>query len=180
MTDLKVKSPFEGRLPVTHSNVSLSEMDAGWITSLMPFAGQKKAASDALKIAHGMAFPMPGRATGRAGGRAIWSGQGQAFLLGPKADISLSETTAMTDQSDGWVVMVLEGAGARDVLARLCPLDFRPQVFKRGHTARSLIGHMNASVTRIGAQAYMIMIFRSVALTAVHEITDAMKSTAAQ
>ncbi len=178
--NLKAKSPIEGLLPVTQSNTVLRGLDVGEITSLMPYASQQKAASDALKVAHGMAFPAPGRATGRANCRAVWSGQGQAFLLGPKANISLSETTAMTDQSDGWVVMMLEGSSARDVLARLCPLDFRPQVFKRGHTARSLVGHMNGSITRTGVQAYMIMVFRSMAATAVHEISDAMKSIAAQ
>ena len=109
MINLKAKSPIEGLLPVTHSNAVLRGVDVGAITSLMPYASQQKAASDALKVAHGMAFPAPGRATGRANCRAVWSGQGQAFLLGPKADMSLSETTAMTDQSDGWVVMMLEG-----------------------------------------------------------------------
>ena len=86
----------------------------------------------------------------------------------------------MTDQSDGWAVMRLEGAGARDVLARLCPLDLRAPVFKRGHTARSLLGHMNASITRVGVNAFEIMVFRSMANTAVHELNEAMKSVAAQ
>jgi sarcosine oxidase subunit gamma len=140
----------------------------------------EKKASDALKSSHGCAMPAPGRATGKDGARAIWTGLGQAFLVGPVPQAELSGTCTLTDQSDAWAVLRLEGEKAIEVLARLTPLDLRPAHFKRGHTARSLLGHMTASFTRIGANSWMIMVFRSMADTAVHELTDAMQGVAAR
>nr|WP_275116122.1 sarcosine oxidase subunit gamma family protein [Aliiroseovarius subalbicans] len=163
--------------PISVGDAALREVDPGVITSLSPLAGGDVGA---LKAAHGMAFPAPGRASGKAGARAVWSGRGQAFLIGPAPDAALKAHFAMTDQSDGWAVLGLEGTAAREVLARLCPLDLRPDRFKRGHTARTLIGHMTGSVTRVGADSFDLMVFRSMAQTAVHEIEEAMKSVAAR
>jgi len=180
VADLQAKTPFDGLLPVASGSLTLAEVEVGQMTSLMPRSGQEKPASAALKKAHGAAFPAPNRATGKAGCRVVWTGIGQAMLLGPKVDETLAQTCALTDQSDGWAVMELSGSGARDVLARLCPLDLRESEFKRGHTARSLIGHLNASVTRIGAERYLLLVFRSMAATAAHEIHEAMISVTAQ
>ena len=179
MIDLTPQMPFAGLLPVSFGDTTLGELDLGHITSLSPYWGQENAANVALKAAYGVGIPAPGRATGKTGARAIWSGQGQAFLLGPAPDIALAKTCAITDQSDGWAVAELTGPNARNVLARLCPLDLRPSVFKRGHTARSLLGHMNAQITRTGADTYMLMVFRSMAATAAHEISEAMRSVTA-
>ena len=74
----------------------------------------------------------------------------------------------------------LEGAGVEEVLARLTPLDLNPGMFKRGHAARSLLGHMNMVIARVGAEAFEIMVFRSMTKTAVHELEEAMKSIAAR
>lgn len=188
MADLRAISACEGLLPVLVGQVSLTAVEAGNITSLMPYMGQEKQASEVLKQAHGCRFPAPGRATGRAigratgraGCRALWSGQGQALLLGPVPARALAKTCAMTDQSDAWAVMQLAGAEARAVLARLCPLDLRPQIFKRGHTARSLLGRMNVSITRTGADTYLLMLARSMVASAVREISGSMKSVMAQ
>jgi len=177
VASLVAKSPCAGLVPVSVGNVTLDEVETAAITSLSPLVGADQAA---LKAAHGMAFPAVGRATGKAGARAVWTGRGQAFLIGPAADSTLARQFAMTDQTDAWAVLRLEGAGATEVLARLCPLDLRDAVFKRGHTARSLIGHMTASITRVGVSSFDILVFRSMAATAVHELSVAMKSVAAQ
>ena len=149
MIDLKPQTPFDGFLPVTFGETTLRELSLGWITSLSPYPGRENAANVALKVAHGPGFPAPGQTTGKAGARAQFgAGRGRHFLIGPEPDKSLSKAFAMTDQSDAWAVAEITGPNAQDVLARLCPLDLRPTVFKRGHTARSLIGHMNAQITR--------------------------------
>ena len=180
MAELIAKTPCDGLLPIEIGTVSLSEQDAGHLTSLAPFAGQDAALSGALKTAHGMAYPAPNRATGKAGARAIWFARGQALLVGPAPDASLGAHAALTDQSDAWTVVRLEGAGAVDVLARLVPLDLRLSTFKRGHTARSTIFHMMASITRVGDTAFQIMVFRSMAQTLVHDLKTAMEGMAAR
>lgn len=179
MADLVAKSACAGLEPIETGGARLYEAAAGAITSLSP-RGAPAQASDALKSAHGLAFPAPGRATGREGARALWSGRGQALLIGPTPSEALSKHFVLTDQSDGWACLRLDGEGARDVLARLCPLDLREGRFRRGHSARSLIGHMNASITRVGAQGWMILVFRSMAHSAWHELGTAMGAVAAR
>lgn len=180
MVDLIAKTPCAGLLPIEVGGVSLSEVEPQAITSIMPFAGQWDAVSEALQSTYGIALPAAGRMTGQGEKRAIWTGAGQAMVLGPRLDAGLAGRAALSDQSDAWAVMRLEGAGGEDVLARLTPLDLNPGVFKRGHVARSLLGHMNAVISRVGAEAFEIMVFRSMAQTAVHELEEAMKSVAAR
>ncbi|SHJ39844.1 sarcosine oxidase subunit gamma [Shimia gijangensis] len=180
MVDLMAKSPCDGLLPVEHGGVSLSEIDMTVLTSVSPYKGQDKALSAALKEAHGMAFPGINRATGKEGARAIWFGQGQAMLIGPDPASSLCVHAAVTDQSDAWVLVRLEGGRAEDVLARLVPVDLRQAAFKRGHTARTQLQHMMISVTRTGDSSFLIMAFRSMAKTLVHDLETAMRGVAAR
>lgn len=180
MAELIAKTPCAGLLPLTIGGVALTEEDAGVMTSIAPFKGREAALSDKLKSAHGMAVPAPNRATGKAGARAVWFGHGQAMLIGPAPDLSLADHAALTDQSDAWAVVRLEGDAARDVLARLVPVDLRATTFKRGHTARTLVGLMSASVTRVGERAWQIMVFRSMAGTLAHELKTAMEAVAAR
>lgn len=180
MAELIAKTPCAGLLPVSAGGVTLSEVEAGAMTSLAPFKEQEKALSEALKAEHGVAFPEVNRATGKEGLRAVWFGQGQAMLIGPAADAALGKLAAMTDQSDAWAVVRLEGVGSEDVLARLVPVDLRAVAFGEGHTARTMLGHMMVSVTRVGTHAFQIMAFRSMAKTLVHEIETAMKGVAAR
>lgn len=180
MASLIARSPCQDLLPLEFGGVNLTEQVPTHITSVMPFDGQEKALSAALKWAHGMAFPAPRRATGGAAARAVWTGRGQAFLIGPEAHPSLARHAALSDQTDAWAVMSLSGNDASDVMARLCPLDTNAAVFKRNHAARTLIGHMAAIILRTGADAFTIMVFRSMAGTAVHELETAMRGVAAR
>lgn len=180
MADLTPKTPLDSFAPMTIGSVEMSELRVGPITSISPYKGQGKALSAALKTAHGMVMPAPNRMTGRAGARAIWFGREQMILVGVNADAGLSEAAALTDQTDGWTVVQLQGAGVTDVLARLTPLDLRGSVFKRGHTARSDLMHMAASITRTGDDAFMVMVFRSMAGTLLHDLRRAMEGVAAR
>lgn len=180
MVDLIAKTPLDGLSPMTIGAVKVSEVAPDVMTSIAPFKGQDAALSAALKSAHGMAAPGPNRATGKEGVRTIWFGQRMLLLMGPTPDAGLAKHAALTDQSDAWAVVRLEGAGALDVLARLTPIDMRPQVFKRGHTARTELLHMMASITRVGDQAYQIMVFRAFGKTLLHDLETAMEGVAAR
>ena len=174
MARLIAKSPAEGLLPVAHGEVTLAEDLPEAITSVAPLGGQDAAVAGAL----GQAFPAPGTTTTGPAGDLVWSGRGQALLLGPPP--GAVPGAAVTDQSDAWTVLTLSGPGARAVLARLVPADLRPSVFPEGATARTLLGHMTVSITRTGPDAYRLMVFRSMARTAVHELSEAMRSVAAR
>lgn len=178
MVDLIAKSPCAGLLPKEIGTLTLTETVYDAITSVTPFKGQAEAVSDALKSQMGAAFPAPNRTTGKAKARAVWSGRGQAMVLGPVLEPIAG--AAMTDQTDAWACVALEGSGARDVLARLVPIDLREGAFKRGHAARTQLMHMNVVLMRTGADRYEIMAFRSMAGTLVHDLEIAMEAVAAR
>ncbi|WP_281983314.1 sarcosine oxidase subunit gamma [Thalassorhabdomicrobium marinisediminis] len=175
MARLIETSPCAGLLPRTIGAVDLSEVEPAQITLIAPFKGQQAAVSDALDAALGLTFPAPNRATGR-GARAVWSGAGQAFLIGTACPALPG--AACIDQSDAWAIVRIEGADAARVLARLTPLDLRPEVFQQDHTARSVLGQMPVSLTRAGRHAYEVMVMRSMARTLVQELIRAAQGVA--
>lgn len=166
MANLTARSATEGLLPVSHGALTLSEVTPEAITSLMPLAGAD------------FSLPQPNRTQQALDGVLLWSGRNQALLLGPAP--GALPGVALTDQSDAWAVLHLEGQTATDALARLTPLDLDLNIFKPGHTARSLLGHMNALFHRAGPDGFDILIFRSMAASAVHEIEHAMKGVSAR
>ena len=178
MTRLLSETPLAGR-GVSHGAMCLRESDPGRITWIAPYPGAEIATSHALKAAFSLSFPAPGEAQDSGGGRILWSGRSQALLLGPEPPEALSRHAAMLDQTEGWAAMTLAGAGSVDTLARLVPLDLRPRAFPAGRTARSLLGHVNAQITAI-AGGFEILVMRSMARTAVHDIGQAMASVAAR
>ena len=174
---LLAKSAGYGLLPLQIGELTLVELPVDTITSVAPYAGKEASVSKALKAKIGAGLPAQGRAVGKASARVVWSGLDQVLVLGPKVNVP---DAAVSDQSDGWLHVALEGDDARDVLARLCPLDLRDSVFKRGHAAGSLLGHMNCLYLRTGADRYEMLVFRSMAHTAVSELKRAMESVTAQ
>ncbi len=74
----------------------------------------------------------------------------------------------------------LEGERAAEVLARVTPIDRRPEVFKRGHTARTELQHMMASITKTADDTFLILVFRSFADTLLHDLRTAMEGVAAR
>ncbi len=174
-------NPATQALPLEIGGMTLSLTDPGHITALAPWRGAGAALSRALRAAHGVEYPGPGRISAAGAARCLWSGREQAFLVGPAPDrAALADHAALTDQGDAWAVIRLDGTGARDVLARLCPLDLRPQVFATGHTARTLLGHMKVALSRDAVDGYEIMVPRSMTGTAVEELATAMRGVSAR
>lgn len=180
MDNLVAKSPCAGLLPLTVGRTSATEVDAGRMTMVSPRKGHAEALGKVMQSAHGLGFPAPNSAGTAGEVRAIWFGHSSALLIGTEPADGMSEVAALVDQSDAWAVVCLEGAGAEDVLARLVPVDLRLVSFPVGATARSKIGHMSGSVTRVGEDAYWLMVFRSMAETLVHDLKSAMEAVAAR
>jgi sarcosine oxidase subunit gamma len=96
------------------------------------------------------------------------------------ASVDLTGLAAVTAQGDGIAALEVRGAAAEAVLARLVPMDLRAAVFPVGRTARTLVNHMAAQVTRVGENAFEIMVMRSMARTLVHELREAAEMVAAR
>lgn len=180
MAELIARSPCGGLLPLTIAELSLTEVAAVPMTLVMPFRGQTQAVSEAMMAAHGVSFPAPGQVTGETGARAIWFGRNKAMLVGVEPTPSLAGLAAVSDQSDAWAVVRLTGPQSEAVLARLVPVDLRAPVFGPGQTVQSQVMHMTGSISRIGAQAFQIMVFRSMAATLVHDLKTAIEAVVAR
>jgi heterotetrameric sarcosine oxidase gamma subunit len=175
--ELIAKLPL-GTTPLTLGQTTLAEWPLPRMTSVSPFQGQDKAVAKVLK-SMGLTFPAPNRTSVADDTTLIRTGRNQAFLL--NADpASLAASCALTGQSDGWAGFTLQGPSAEAVLARLIPLDLRAATFPVDHTARSALNHMNLTLWRTGPSGFTLLVFRSMARTAWHEIEAAMQMVAAR
>lgn len=126
----------------------------------------------------GLAFPAPNSFTTSGAATLVWTARNQAFLIGIAAPEIAG--AALTDQSDGWAALRLEGPAATDALMRLYPLDLRLQSFAQGAAARAPLNHMQSVLLRTAPYSFDILVFRSMAQTAWHEVAAAMKTVAAR
>lgn len=166
MADLIARPATDNRLPLEIGEAIVEDAQPPAITWVAPYNRKKTAVTRALG-----GFPGPGEVAEVKAGRALSVGPGQAMILGAPVTC---EGAAVVDQSDAWTVVAIDGAASRDVLARLTPLDLRERALPEGQTARTLIGHLTASLTRVGPFRYEIMVFRSMTRTLLHELTRAM------
>lgn len=180
MAELVPLSPLAGRLPLRVGVFTLEGCDLGPVTSVAHFAGKDRACSEALFEAHGLGFPAPNRMDQKGDARILWFGRGLALLAGVAPDTRLGATAALTDQSDAWAAVTVSGPGVETLLARLVPVDLGPRVFAPGSTCRTLVGHMAASVTRLEAECFLILVFRSMAETLLHDLQEVMEACAAR
>ncbi len=177
MPELIAKSPLSGVWPVAHRGLRLSEHLLGRVTSIAVLPGQDKAVARVLKPL-GLAFPVPNTVNSAGDATLVWTARDQAFLIGiAPPDMA---GAALTDQSDGWAALRLEGPSAADALMRLYPLDLRQQAFAVGAVARAPLNHMQSILMHTAPYAFDILVFRSMARTAWHEAEAAMKTLTAR
>jgi heterotetrameric sarcosine oxidase gamma subunit len=175
---LLARTPLEGLgLPLLLGGAKLSEVELGPVTSIAPFRGREAEVAQALG---GAVLPDPGHMERMGEGRLVWAGPGRAWLVGRDLPEGLSACAAVTEQGDGLAAALLEGEAARDVLARVVPLDLRDREFPEGTTARTLLNHMTVTLTRIGPTAWEVVAMRSMAATLVRELAEAMRHVSAR
>lgn len=179
MPELIARAPLGPIAPLTRGTVTLAQADLGPITGIAPFPGQGAAVDRALKPL-GLAFPSPNASAAKGDARILWTGREQAFLIGAPPPEGLTVAAAVTDQSDGWAALHLQGQGAEAVLMRLVPLDLRALHFPVGRSVRAGLNHMPMVLWRSAPDAFTILVFRSMARTAWHELETAMTGLAAR
>jgi len=181
MPELIAETPLAG-LDVVHGAARLVEAPPAALWLFAPFPGRDADAAQAL----GAPLPAPGT-TARAGAVALrWAGRAQVLLVGApgwRPDPALGAHGGLTDVSDVHARLALSGRSAAEVLARLVPLDLRPARFPAGRTAKTLLDHVAAQVTatETGPDTCLeVMVMRSYARSAAHEIETAMRRVAAR
>jgi sarcosine oxidase subunit gamma len=145
------------------------------IVSLAAFANKAAALNEAL----GVTLPITPVRMSAGGVMFLWSGP-QSWLA--IADDPALETTlhakaknlaAITDQSDGRVVIRVSGPHTRDVLAKLVPIDLHPSAFAADATALTLAGHIGVQIWQTDTGDFALACFRSFAGALYESLADA-------
>jgi sarcosine oxidase subunit gamma len=182
---LTPRDPLAGlHLPLTHGGAMLGAGSEGALVSVAPFRGQEAEVSAILQRQIGAGLPEPGHVAGGTSGRVIWMGLGLAFAelpepAAPDLMAALAPHAAVTEQTDAWAALMLTGPHARAALARLVPLDLDPAAFPPGRVARTQLRHMMCALLATEG-GFRLLVLRSFARTAVHELETAMASVAAR
>jgi methylglutamate dehydrogenase subunit D len=134
--------------------------------------GREADLADAVERALGLRPPDGPKAV--AGGGAVWIGVGPGqWLVAVEEDTAdfvsaltgrLAGLAAVTDQSDGRVVLRVSGPRARDALAKGFSIDLHPRAFRPGDAAATQAAHVGAQIWQVDdAPTYDIAVARSYA-----------------
>ena len=159
--------------------------EAGVAMSEKPFPGivglrgRHKAVSAAFELAFGFALPAePNTAAGKgkAGTKtrveALWLGPDEWWVLGAdpaKQAAKLAKAldgqpAAVTEVSESRTCIRAAGPRARDLLAKGCPLDLHPRVFKTGACAQGQLAKASVLIHQVDDEpAYDVYVLRSFA-----------------
>jgi sarcosine oxidase, subunit gamma len=108
------------------------------------------------------------------GARGVaWMSPDELLLLVPHDEVAEAvaalqaglegEFALVADVSDARAVFRLKGAPVRDVLAKLCPVDFAPDAFGPGQIRRTRAAQVAAALWFSGTDEVTLVCFRSVA-----------------
>lgn len=123
----------------------------------------------------GLGLPVPEvRRIVAAGDRAVaWMSPDEMLVMLPYGEVAqavaaLSAALAgkhhlVADVSDARAVFTITGDGAREVLAKCCPVDLAPEVFGPGEVRRTRAAQVAAAVWMSEDDRFTLVCFRSVA-----------------
>lgn len=127
----------------------------------------------AVKAATGAAVPEQRKITQSETGAAAWMSPDELLLLVPyaEADAKVAELAKALEGehalavnvSDARAFFTLSGAGAREVLGKVAPVDFDPAAFAEGDFRRTRMAQTAAAFWLDGNGDFHIVCFRSVA-----------------
>jgi glycine cleavage system aminomethyltransferase T len=152
------------RLPVPLAGCTLSALPPVRITSIAPFPGQ-----DTVLCARLGGFPGPGEVLRLQGIDLVWAGRALAFVFGDDLPDGIGAHCALSEQTDGWCGVGLQGAGAAALLARRLPFDLRNMPAPA--SARSVMDHIPVLVLRRASDRFELWVWRSMVQSALHRLT---------
>jgi heterotetrameric sarcosine oxidase gamma subunit len=160
-------------------------VDIGKISIAIPLKGEQEV-EKALANLFGVAIPAVGNSvlSDDKTARVIRLGNDQLFVLlfngqpDPRSVLAekFDDVAYLTDQSDSWVALEIQGAKARQALERICMVDLHPDVFLQNHIARTLMEHLGVLIIRNGDDSYVLMSASSSAKSFLHAITTSIRN----
>lgn len=128
---------------------------------------------EAVRAATGCAVPGVRRFMASGARGVAWMSPDELMLFVPRAEAAETASTAsraledthhlVVDVSDARAVFRIQGAGAREVLAKGAPVDLAPAAFGVGDLRRTRLGQVAAAFWMPAPATFELMCFRSVA-----------------
>lgn len=125
------------------------------------------------KSVTGFALPKQGKAALEGKSGLCWMSPDELLVLVPyentgeaiaKIDDALKGTHYLAENvSDARALIILEGEYAREVIAKLAPVDLHPASFTVGDFRRTRLGQVAAAFWMQDADTFAVICFRSVA-----------------
>lgn len=183
---LTAQSAFSKR-PAAYEGIQLSAFQPPAIASMATPNGGADALAAALQSAYDIETPSVGRAALSAKDSAMFLrlAQDQMFVLfmppaggKPTAPLStaLGDTAYLTDQSDSWAALRIEGPRSRAALERICPLDLAPGNFPPGTVARTVMEHLGVIMLCEAVDKYLLLSARSSADNFLHAVETSARN----
>lgn len=131
-------------------------------------------------------LPDPGRSTASADGdvKILGLSPDQFFVISTAATMptgnlvsgALAGNGYVSDQSDNWVALRLEGPLVLPALERICPLDLDPAVFAVGSVARTVMEHIGSIIHREGPERFLLLSASSFAHSFLHAVATSFRN----
>ena len=140
--------------------------------SLLQVAGDAKAIAKVT----GKLPPRVGTAQQNDGRTVMRTGARQYWFVGPEVDDlapTLAGVAVLTPLSHSRTRLFIEGAPARNVLAKAVPLDFHPTAFKPAMFALTGIHHTPVLIHCLAANRFEIYALRTFAVSVYEWLADA-------
>jgi len=136
------------------TGVSARLRDGLGMVSIATPRGGAAALAQALRYHAGLTPPAPGCWVGDDTLALLWTAPGQFLAVGDAAATqrladTLSARALLIDLTGARVVVRLSGPSARDILARVVPLDLHPRAMRPGHVASTVAAHLGVQVWQI-------------------------------
>lgn len=145
------------------------------VTGMITLRGDPSAAKfkKAVKAATGCAVPGQRSIATKGAVSLAWMSPDELLIVLPKGEVaamlaSLTDGLAgqhhlAADVSDARAVYTVSGPAAREVLAKLAPVDLAPGQFEAGELRRTRLAQVPAAFWLSGEDTFTVVCFRSVA-----------------
>ena len=132
-----------------------------------------RAVKSAATVAGGVRMPGVNSVNLKGEGGLCWMSPDELLILCPYDEVTatlekMNRTLARThslavDVSDARAMFRVSGPAAREVLAKLSPVDLSPDAFRPGMLRRTRLAQVSAAFWMVDGDSFQIVCFRSVA-----------------
>lgn len=156
-----------------------------WPLAMFQLTAISDAALPAIEAAMEYRMPEPGLSAANAELTTLWCGPSRWLMVGPRAAhaglaaklAALARHAAVVDLSHARTVLRIQGQRSRDVLAKLCALDFHPRAFASGRCGLSSMAGVSTLIHKFDeAPTFDLFVQRSFA----REFRDCARAAAAE